>query len=98
MPPYLALTNCIIIYTYSNNYIVQVKIASSQERVSLQLMWGNGAIEYSLDENSEDDIKCRSPHHTVCHALPLDHSLPRQVSCMTALSWPQVAHPVSVLV
>ena len=66
----------VLTYTYLTNCSVQVKIASSQERVSLQLMWGNGNIEYSLDENSEDDIKCRSPHHTVCHALPLDHSLP----------------------
>ena len=94
--PYILLKYCI--YTCFTNCSVQVKIASGQERVSLQLKWGNGAINYSLDENSEDDVKCRSPHNTGYHALPLDHSLPWQVSCMTALSWPQAAHPVSVLV
>ena len=74
MPPIHVVKYCIS--TCLTDCSVQVKIASSQERVSLQLKWGNGAIDYSLDENSDDDVKCRSPHHTVCHALPLDHSLP----------------------
>ena len=39
------------IHTY-----LQVTTAST---VSLELVWGNSTIQYSLDESSEDDIRCR---------------------------------------
>ena len=47
---------------------LQITTAST---VSLELVWGNGTIQYSLDENSEDDIRCRLPQHTLWRALPL---------------------------
>ena len=47
---------------------LQVTTAST---VPLELIWRNGTIQYSLDENSEDDIRCRLPQHTLWCALPL---------------------------
>ena len=46
--------------------LLQVTTASPQERLSLELFWGNGTIEYSIDETSEKDIGCRLHEHTLC--------------------------------
>ena len=33
-------------------------LSSSQELVSLELIWTNGNVTYPLNENSTDDIMC----------------------------------------